>query len=404
MEFYTYTLPNGIRGIHRQVRSTVAHCALVIGAGSRDEHPGQYGLAHLTEHAFFKGTERRRAWQVNCRLENLGGELNAFTTKEETTIHATTLRGDFAKAAELIADIAFRSTFPEREIEREKEVIVDEINTYKDSPAEMLYDTFEDMLFEGSELGHNILGRKAALMRYDGAAIRAFTARTHTTDRMVFSSIGNFSPKTAEATALRYFGEQAATTRGFERAAPPAVKPFEKTVNKHTHQTHCIIGNRACGIEETKRLPLALLVNVLGGPSANSLLNVEVREKHGLSYNIEANYIPYGDSGLVAIYFSSEHANEAQCAELVERQLQRLRTTPLTGRQLSMAKKQFIAQLAISGESNENYMLSAGKSLLTHDEIDTMEEVYAKIGALTAAQLTEAAEEVFTKMSRLTYK
>lgn len=404
MEFYTYTLPNGIRGIHRQVRTTVAHCALVIGAGSRDEHPGQYGLAHLTEHAFFKGTERRRAWQVNCRLENLGGELNAFTTKEETTIHATTLRGDFAKAAELIADIAFRSTFPEREIEREKEVIVDEINTYKDSPAEMLYDTFEDMLFEGSELGHNILGRKAALMRYDGAAIRAFTARTHTTDRMVFSSIGNFSPKTAEATALRYFGEQAATTRGFERAAPPAVKPFEKTVNKHTHQTHCIIGNRACGIEETKRLPLALLVNVLGGPSANSLLNVEVREKHGLSYNIEANYIPYGDSGLVAIYFSSEHANEAQCAELVERQLQRLRTTPLTGRQLSMAKKQFIAQLAISGESNENYMLSAGKSLLTHDEIDTMEEVYAKIGALTAAQLTEAAEEVFTKMSRLTYK
>ncbi len=404
MEFYTYTLPNGIRGIHRQVRSTVAHCALVIGAGSRDEHPGQYGLAHLTEHAFFKGTERRRAWQVNCRLENLGGELNAFTTKEETTIHATTLRGDFAKAAELIADIAFRSTFPEREIEREKEVIADEINTYKDSPAEMLYDTFEDMLFEGSELGHNILGRKAALMRYDGAAIRAFTARTHTTDRMVFSSIGNFSPKTAEATALRYFGEQAATTRGFERAAPPAVKPFEKTVTKHTHQTHCIIGNRACGIEATKRLPLALLVNVLGGPSANSLLNVEVREKHGLSYNIEANYIPYGDSGLVAIYFSSEHANEAQCAELVERQLQRLRTTPLTGRQLSMAKKQFIAQLAISGESNENYMLSAGKSLLTHDEIDTMEEVYAKIGALTAAQLTEAAEEVFTKMSRLTYK
>ncbi len=404
MEFYTYTLPNGIRGIHRQVRSTVAHCALVIGAGSRDEHPGQYGLAHLTEHAFFKGTERRRAWQVNCRLENLGGELNAFTTKEETTIHATTLRGDFAKAAELIADIAFRSTFPEREIEREKEVIADEINTYKDSPADMIYDTFEDMLFAGSELGHNILGRKAALMRYDGAAIRAFTARTHTTDRMVFSSIGNFSPKTAEATALRYFGEQATTTRGFERAAPPAVKPFEKTVTKHTHQTHCIIGNRACGIEETKRLPLALLVNVLGGPSANSLLNVEVREKHGLSYNIEANYIPYGDSGLVAIYFSSEHANEAQCAELVERQLRRLRTTPLTGRQLSMAKKQFIAQLAISGESNENYMLSAGKSLLTHDEIDTMEEVYAKIGALTAAQLTEAAEEAFTKMSRLTYK
>ena len=165
MEFQTYTLPNGIRGIHRQVRNTVAHCALVIDAGSRDEHPDQYGLAHFAEHAFFKGTERRKAWQVNCRLENLGGELNAFTTKEDTTIHATTLKGDFAKAAELIADIAFRSTFPDRELEREKEVIVDEINTYKDSPADLIYDTFEDMLFDGSELGHNILGRKAALMR-----------------------------------------------------------------------------------------------------------------------------------------------------------------------------------------------------------------------------------------------
>ncbi len=404
MEFYTYTLPNGIRGIHRRVSGSVAHCALVIGAGSRDEHPGQYGLAHLTEHAFFKGTQRRRAWQVNCRLENLGGELNAFTTKEDTTIHATTLRGDFAKAAELIADIAFDSTFPEREIEREKEVIADEINTYKDSPADMLYDTFEEMLFEGSELGHNILGRKAALMRYDGDAIRSFTARTHTTDRMVFSSIGNFPPTKAEAVAQRYFGDRTATTCGFERVAPAAVAPFEKTVTKHTHQTHCIIGGRACGIDNPKRLPLALLVNILGGPSANSLLNVEVREKHGLSYNIEATYTPYGDSGLAAIYFSSEHANEAQCIELIERQLHRLRTVPLTARQLSMAKKQFIAQLAISSESNESYMLSAGKSLLTHGEVDTMEEVYAKIGALTAAQLTEAAEEVFAGMSRLIYR
>ena len=404
MEFYTYTLPNGIRGIHRQVRGTVAHCALVIGAGSRDEQPDQHGLAHLTEHAFFKGTERRRAWQVNCRLENLGGELNAFTTKEETTVHATTLRGDFTKAAELIADVVFRSTFPEREIEREKEVIVDEMNTYKDSPADMIYDTFEEMIFEGSELGHNILGRKAALMRYDGDAIRAFTARTHTTDRMVFSSIGNFSPKAAEAVALRYFGQQPATTRGFERAVPAAVAPFEKTVSKHTHQTHCIIGSRTCGIDDARRLPLALLVNILGGPSANSLLNVEIREKHGLSYNIEATCTPYGDCGLVAIYFSSEHANEAQCIELIEKQLQRLRTEPLTARQLSMAKKQFIAQLAISSESNESYMLSAGKSLLTHGEVDTMEQVYAKIRALTAAQLTEAAEEAFTKMSRLIYR
>lgn len=404
MEFYTYTLPNGIRGIHRQVRGSVAHCALVIGAGSRDEQPGQYGLAHLTEHAFFKGTQRRRAWQINCRLENLGGELNAFTTKEETTVHATTLRGDFAKAAELIADIVFRSTFPEREIDREKEVIVDEINTYKDSPADLLYDTFEELIFAASELGHNILGSKAALMRYDGEAIRTFTARTHTADRMVFSTIGNFSARTAETVAQRYFGEHATTTRSFERTAPSPVAAFEKTVTKHTHQTHCILGNRACGLEDPGRLPLSLLVNILGGPSANSLLNMEIREKHGLSYNIEATYTPYCDSGLVAIYFSSEHTHAEQCLELIRKHLKQLRTVPLTTRRLSMAKKQFIAQLAISSESNESYMLGAGKSLLAHTEVDTMEQVYAKIRALTASQLTEAAEETFSNMSKLIYR
>lgn len=404
MEFYTYRLPNGIRGIHRQVKGSVAHCALVVNAGSRDERPGQYGLAHFAEHAFFKGTVRRRAWQVNCRLENLGGELNAFTTKEDTTIHATTLRGDFARAAELIADVAFRSTFPEREIDREKEVIIDEINTYKDSPADLIYDTFEDLLFAGSELGHNILGSKATLMRYDGDAIRAFTARTHTTDQMVFSSIGNFSPRVAENVAMRYFGEQAASVRRFERAAPRPAAPFEKSVAKHTHQTHCLIGGRAYGIGDERRLPLALLTNILGGPSANSLLNMTIREKHGLSYNIEASYTPYSDSGLVAIYFSSEHGHAEQCIELVEEQLRRLRTEPLSARRLSMAKKQFIAQLAISSESNESYMLGTGKSLLTHGEVDTMEQVYAKIRALTAPQLTEVAREIFADLSRLIYR
>ena len=403
MEFYTYRLPNGIRGIHRQVKGAVAHCALVVDAGSRDERTGEYGLAHFTEHAFFKGTQRRRAWQVNCRLENLGGELNAFTTKEDTTIHATTLRSDFPKAAELIADVAFRSVYPDRELEREKEVIADEINTYKDSPADMIYDTFEDMLFAGSELGHNILGRKAALMRYDGDAIRRFTARTHTTDRMVFASIGNIPARQAEAVAMRCFGGEPATERGFARSVPAATEPFRKTVCRHTHQTHCIVGCRACGIGDGRRLPLALVVNILGGPSANSLLNTTIREKHGLSYNIEASYTPYSDAGIVAIYCSSDHHNAARCIELVEEQLHRLRTQPLTARRLSMAKKQFVAQLAISSENNESYMLGAGKSLLVHDGVDTMKEVYAKIRALTAEQLMEAAAETFSGTSRLVW-
>lgn len=404
MEFYIYQLANGIRGIHRQIKGSVAHCALVVNAGSRDEQADEFGLAHFAEHALFKGTEHRRAWQVNCRLENLGGELNAFTTKEDTTIHATTLRGDFQKAAELIADISFHSTFPDHELDREKEVVIDEINTYKDDPAEMIYDSFEDLLFEGSELGHNILGRKANLMRYDSQALKHFVQRTHTTDQMVFSSIGNFSARTAEAVATRYFAEQKGSVRTFQRHEVNACTPFDRTVTKHTHQAHCIIGNRACSIDDPQRLPLSLLVNLLGGPSANSLLNTIVREKHGLSYDIEANYTPYNETGIVAIYFSPDHNHAEQCIDLIEDILRKLRTTPLTPRQLSMAKKQFIAQLAISSESNESYMLSAGKSLLVHDTVDTMETVYAKIRALTSSQITEVAEQVFSNTSRLIYK
>lgn len=303
MEFTTYTLPNGIRGIHRRIKGNVTHCALLVNAGSRDELKNQFGLAHFTEHALFKGTEHRKAYQVNCRLENLGGELNAFTTKEDTTIHATTLRSDFSKAVELIADVAFHSTFPDRELEKEKEIIYDEINTYKDSPADMIYDTFEEMLFAGSELGHNILGRKSSLARFSGESIREFVARTHTTDQMVFSSIGNLSAKSVETTVARYLNDIKSSARDFSRRQPAAVEPFSRIVTKHTHQTHCIIGARAQGINDAERLPLALLVNLLGGPSANSLLNVLVREKNGLSYNIEASYTPYSDSGIVAHLF-----------------------------------------------------------------------------------------------------
>ncbi|MBQ6881175.1 MAG: insulinase family protein [Alistipes sp.] len=393
-----------MRCIHRQTKGAVAHCALVIGAGTRDERPDEFGLAHFTEHALFKGTQRRKAWQVNCRLENLGGELNAFTTKEDTTVHATVLRGDFAKAVELLADVVFRSTFPDHELEREREVIYDEINTYKDAPAELIYDRFEDLLFAGSELGHNILGRKSSLQRFDGEAIRRFTQRTYTTDQIVFSSIGNFSARTAEAIATRYIGSIPATQRQDTRAKTGPYTPFEQSIIKHTHQAHCIIGTRAFDLSEDKRLALSLLVNLLGGPSANSILNVELRERRGLSYNIEANYTPYSDSGVLSIYFSSDHGQVDRCIELIEEQLHRLTIQPLSARRLSMAKRQFIAQLAIAGENKESYMLSAGKSLLMHDEIETMEELYAKIRALTAEELQQVASESFTNFSRLLFR
>lgn len=403
-EFETYSLPNGIKGIHRRVKSSITHCALVVNAGTRDEQRDEYGLAHFAEHAFFKGTAHRKAYQVNCRLENLGGELNAYTTKEDTTIHATTLRGDFSKAVELIADVAFNSTFPEKELAKEREVIIDEINTYKDSPADMIFDSFDDMIFAGSELGHNILGTKASLARYSTNHIKQFITRTHTTDQMVFSSIGNLSVGAVEKVAMRYLAEQEASQRRFKRTAPADVAPFEKCINKHTHQTHCIVGARAYDINAEKRLPLSLLINILGGPSANSRLNILLREKNGLSYNIEAAYTPYSDCGAVAIYFSCDHHNTDLCRELIDKELHTLRSTRLTSRQLSLIKRQFLAQMAISMENNEGYMLGAGKSFLLYKDIDTLEEAYKKVMAITSEQIRDVAAECFSSLSRLIYR
>ena len=403
-EFETYRLPNGIKGIHRRVRSSVTHCALVVNAGTRDEHKDEYGLAHFAEHAIFKGTKRRKAYQINCRLENRGGELNAYTTKEDTTIHATTLRSDFAKAVELVADVAFNSTFPEKELAKEREVIVDEINTYKDSPADMIFDTFEDSIFAGSELGHNILGTKVALMRHTSESIKQFVARTHTTDQMVFSSIGNFSAATVQSVAERYIGGFEPTKREFERVAPAPYESFDQRFSRHTHQAHGIIGTRGYSIRDERRLPLALALNILGGPSANSLLNILLREKHGLSYNVEATYTPYSDTGIVGIYFSSDHDNAAQCVELIESEVNRLCREHITPRRLAIAKRQFVAQMAISMEANEGYMLGAGKSYLLYKDIDTLEEAYKKVMAITATQICDVAADCLGNLSRLIYR
>lgn len=402
-EFETYILPNGIRGIHRQVRSSVTHCALVVNAGSRDELKGEYGIAHLTEHALFKGTERRRAYQVNCRLENLGGELNAYTTKEDTTLHATVMRHDFSRAVELIGDVIFRSTFPERELKKEREVIADEINSYKDSPSERIYDDFEDLIFKGSELGHNILGSKSTIARLSTDELRSFVGRTYTTDQMVFSSIGNFSVNTARSVAERYLGGFDATQREYERTSPLAYEPFALSQLRHTHQAHGIIGTRGYSISDERRLPLALLVNILGGPSANSLLNIELRERRGLSYNVEATYTPYSDCGIVGIYFSSDHCNAEECIALIEREVEALRHSPITARRLSIAKRQFVAQMAVAMESNEGYMLGAGKSYLLYKDIDTLEEAYKKVMAITAEQIMEVACDSLGSLSRLIY-
>ena len=403
-EFETYTLSNGIRGIHRQVRSGVTHCALVVNAGARDERRGEYGIAHFVEHALFKGTKRRKAYQVNCRLENLGGELNAYTTKEDTTLHATVLRHDFSRAVELIGDVIFNSTFPERELAKEREVIADEINSYKDSPSERIYDDFEDMIFRGSELGHNILGSKASIARFTTESMHSFVDRTYTTDQMVFSSIGNFSAATAQSVAERYIGGFEPSGREFERIAPLPYEAFDQRLSRHTHQAHGIIGTRGYSIRDERRLPLALALNILGGPSANSLLNLLLREKYGLSYNVEATYTPYSDTGIVGIYFSSDHDNAAQCVELIESEVARLCREHISPRRLAIAKRQYVAQMAIAMEANEGYMLGAGKSYLLYKDIDTLEEAYKKVMAITATQICDVAADSLGNLSRLIYR
>lgn len=404
MEFDTYTLSNGIRCIHKRVKSAVVHCAMTVNTGSRDELTGEFGMAHFVEHTLFKGTRRRKAWQVNCRLENMGGELNAYTTKEETVVHATTLRGDYAKAVELIADIVFNSTFPEREIEKEKNVIFDEINLYKDSPSDRIYDEFEDMIFSGSSLGHNILGSKAMLRKMHGDDIRSFMARTYTTDQMVFSIIGNISDKAFRNVADRYFGSVPKSCRNFRRSISPPPAAFTHSIGRNTHQIHCIMGGRAYALNDERRVPLMLLVNMLGGPSANSLLNVLLREKNALSYSVEASYTPFTDSGIASVYFSCEKENAERSTSLIRSLLDDIASHCLSPRRLSVAKRQFLGQLAISAENNESYMLGAAKSCLVFGEIDNFQTAREKIAAIDAESIRLVAEETFTGLSSLIYR
>ena len=406
MESTRYTLPNGIRCLHKRVRSSVVHCALTVNTGSRDELTDEHGIAHLLEHALFKGTTHRKAFHINCRLENLGGELNAYTTKEETVVHTTSLKSDFAKAAELIADIVFHSVFPQKELEREKDIILDEINSYKDTPSERIFDDFEDMIFKGFSLGHNILGTKAALLKYSRKDLFAFVDRTYNTDQMVFSAIGNISEKRFREICDRYFADPPAASRNFSRDRANGYVPETKILHKNCHQAHCLLGGRAYGLNEDKRVALSLLNNLLGGPSANSLLNLAVRERKGLSYNIESNFTPFSDTGIASIYFGTDKDRIDECMEVIDRELERIRTRNLSERTLSLAKKQYIGQITIAMESNEGYMLSAARSYLVYDNIDGMDEICGKIRSVSLQEIAEVANEIYGKdnLSRLIYR
>lgn len=390
-----WTLRNGIRVIHVPVPNAVAHCGIFINTGTRDELPREHGLAHFIEHTVFKGTKKRRAYHILSRMEDVGGEINAYTAKEETCLYSSFLHIHYERAVELLSDITFNSVFPEKEINKEKTVVIDEIHSYLDSPSEEIYDRFEELIFPGHPLGHDILGTAAHLKRFRPADLDTFIRRTYNTDQMVFSSIGNISSARLKKILEKTVGQIPENRRTFDRQAVPIYQPINTTLKRNTNQTHLVLGNRAYPVRDKKRTGLILLNNLLGGPGMSSRLNLAIREKYGFTYNIDSSYAIYSDTGLWSVYMGTENKWIDRCRELLFKELSRLRDQPLGTAQLHKAKSQLTGQIAISQESNASLMLGFAKTFLLFNRIDTFEETAAKIEALSAAELQDIANEVF---------
>jgi predicted Zn-dependent peptidase len=407
MECYTHSLNNGIRLVHLPTDSPVAHCGVIMNTGSRDEAENEQGLAHFIEHLIFKGTKKRKAHQVLSRMEDVGGEMNAYTTKEETCIHTTFFNNYYARAFELMADTVFNSTFPEKEVRKEREVIIDEINSYKDSPVELMYDEFEEILFKGHPIARNILGSEAALNTYSRDNLVEFYSGNYATSEMVVSSAGNISFHQILKYFTSYFSSYQFKGRTNQRASYNYSNYSSDKIilEKKTYQAHCIIGAQAYDNKEEKRLILHLLNNLLGGPGMNSRLNMALRENKGLAYNVESNYGTYSDVGIVNIYFGTDKTDLDQCTSITLRELKKLRENKLGTIQLLRSKRQLIGQIAISAENNENQMLANGRSLLLFDRIETLEEINEKIEKISSSDLLDTANEIFDigKLSTLIY-
>lgn len=395
MEYQFYTLENGVRLVHSYNTREVAHCGIIINTGSRDESEDENGMAHFIEHVIFKGTKKRKAYHVLSRLENIGGDLNAFTTKEETAIYASFLHPYYERTLELIADITFNSTFPEKEITKEKDVVLDEINSYKDSPSELIFDDFEELLYDGHPIARNILGTPRTVKSFTKEKVQNFIQKNYHTNHMVISSVGNIKFSKLVKWVEKYFGHIPANLRSNGRQKMIEYKAQKKLLNKRTYLSHACIGNIAYPREHKNRLGLVLLNNILGGPGLNSRLALAVREKHGYTYDIESHYQPYSDTGLFCVYLGTDKEYLDKSIRLVKRELNLLRRKKLGSLQLQRAKKQIIGQLAISLESNLSEMLSMGRSLLQMNKIDTIREIHEAIEAIDATTLQEIANEIF---------
>ena len=395
MQYCSSILPNGLRIVYLPSGSNVSYCGFSVNAGTRDETPIQHGLAHFVEHALFKGTKRRKAWHILNRMENVGGELDAYTSKEETLIYTVSLSENVERAIDLLADLVFNSQFPEPELEKEREVIIDEINSCSDTPSELIFDEFENLFFEGNELGHNILGDVKSLETFTQETCRSFISRLYNPDNMVFFFYGNTPFRKILRLANKYMltGNQAVTT--VNRKTPSFNPPRQIKINKNLHQTHVVVGGKACTAFDEKRTGLHLLNNILGGSGMNSRLNMSLREKHGLVYSVESGLTSYTDAGLFTIYFGCDRKSESQCLSLIYKELKRLRDNKLSASQFAAAVKQWKGQLGIRSEQRESLALGLGKSFLRFNRYDDLPEVYRKIDALTADCLLEIANEIY---------
>ena len=410
---HTKTFACGLQFAFRRTRSQVAYSALAIKSGTRNEPEAFSGIAHMTEHMLFKGTARRTPQQISNRLEMLGGELNAYTAKEETVLYSTVLREDTAKAVDLLFELAFTSTYPQKELDKERCVVIDEINMYKDSPSECIFEEFERMLFEPSPLARPILGTTKSLKKIDSAALQSYVRENFRPENMCIAIVGNLTPQRAEKIALQAVAKyipvdyQPAPAAARPEAASLAPSPcFQKEVAKKNHQINCIIGTTAFSYYDPRRMDLILLANLLGGPGANSRLNQRLREKNALVYAIDASFTQFADAGSFLIYFGCEKPNVERCITLVHEEVARLREKPLTESTLRAAKKQLLGQLAVSSDNGEAQALAMAKSMLVFGEVMPDEEVRRRIEAITPESLQKVAQDVLAeeRLSTLIFK
>jgi predicted Zn-dependent peptidase len=406
MTYQTYTLSNGLRIIHKPDTTAVTYCGLVINTGSRDESDNEQGMAHFIEHMLFKGTDKRRSGHIINRLENVGGELNAYTSKEETVVYAIVLNEYFERAMELVFDITFHSTFPQKEIEKEVVIILDEIQSYNDSPSELIFDDFEEQIFANHPIAHNILGKPELLEKYSTNDAVRFIKKHYKPEEMVFFVLGDYNFDQLIRLGEKYLKQDIQHKTTLVRKSPVSYTPVRKEIDKNTHQVHFMMGNRSYDLYDPNRLGMYLLTNILGGPGMNSLLNLSIREKHGLVYNVESNYQPFTDTGMWSIYFGCDTENAARCEQLVLAELQKLRDQPLSENALKKYKLQLIGQMAISSEQKENFALSLGKSFLRYGKLEDLESVKKRIEAITAVKLQEIANEMYNpdELSVLIYR